>query len=393
MSWKVEKLYLTDIKGVKAAAVSCGLKENNKLDLALIVFDKPANAASMFTRNTVKAAPVIVSKRHLEKYGLIQAIVINSGQANACTGERGIKDAEFMAEEVAKRIGIEKELVFVASTGKIGAYLERDKIAYGIELAFKNLSKSSGKDIAEAIMTTDTFPKLSGVKNGNVIISGIAKGAGMIHPNMATMLVFIGTNAKLGNEALKRVLKRSVDKSFHQISIDGCSSTNDTVLIFSTEEEEEDISEKSFQKGLDMVTQNLAKMIAKDGEGAKKLVEVSVEKAKSLKKARIMARAVVMSNLVKAAIAGGDDNWGRVLASIGQTEYVFDLDKIELYIGEHLVFAKNEPLGYNSQEVKNYLKGSEVRIRIILNEGRYNAISWGCDLTEDYVKINAYYRT
>lgn len=389
MPWKIQRLYLTNIKGVKASAVSCGLKEDNKLDLALIVLDKPAKATAMFTRNTVKAAPVIVSKKHLEKYGLVQAIVINSGQANACTGERGIKDAEFMAEEVAKRLGIERELVFVASTGKIGAYLEKEKIAYGIELAYKNLSENSGESIAEAIMTTDTFPKISGARNGDAIISGIAKGAGMIHPNMATMLAFIGTNVKLGSEELKRALRKSVDKSFHQINVDGCSSTNDTVLLFSTGE----VLDNTFQKGLDMVAQDLAKMIARDGEGAKKFIEVVVEKARSLKEARVMARSVVMSNLVKTAIAGGDDNWGRVLASIGQTEYSFDLNKIELYIGDHLVFAKNEPLRYNSQEVKNYLKGNEVRIRIILNEGRYNAISWGCDLTEEYVKINAYYRT
>lgn len=389
MPWKIQRLYLTNIKGVKASAVSCGLKEDNKLDLALIVLNKPAKATAMFTRNTVKAAPVIVSKKHLEKYGLVQAIVINSGQANACTGERGIKDAEFMAEEVAKRLGIERELVFVASTGKIGAYLEKEKIAYGIELAYKNLSENSGESIAEAIMTTDTFPKISGARNGDAIISGIAKGAGMIHPNMATMLAFIGTNVKLGSEELKRALRKSVDKSFHQINVDGCSSTNDTVLLFSTGE----VLDNTFQKGLDMVAQDLAKMIARDGEGAKKFIEVVVEKARSLKEARVMARSVVMSNLVKTAIAGGDDNWGRVLASIGQTEYSFDLNKIELYIGDHLVFAKNEPLRYNSQEVKNYLKGNEVRIRIILNEGRYNAISWGCDLTEEYVKINAYYRT
>ncbi|MFN3699385.1 MAG: bifunctional glutamate N-acetyltransferase/amino-acid acetyltransferase ArgJ, partial [Dictyoglomus sp.] len=331
MSWKEEMIYLTDIKGVKAAAVSCGLKENNRLDLALIVFDKPVFAAAMFTKNSVKAAPVIVSKQHLEKYGLIQAIVINSGQANACTGERGIKDAEFMAEEVAKKLGIEKELVFIASTGKIGAYLEREKIAYGIDLAFKNLSKNSGKEIAEAIMTTDTFPKIFGVRNGEAIISGIAKGAGMIHPDMATMLVFIGTDAMIEGKSLKNILKSSIDKSFHQISVDGCSSTNDTVLLFSTGEKK--IGLETFKRGLDMVSQNLAKMIAKDGEGARKLIEVRVEKAKSQKVAKVMSRAVIMSNLVKAAIAGGDDNWGRVLASIGQTGYPLDLNKIELYIG------------------------------------------------------------
>lgn len=391
MSWKEEMVYLTDIKGVKAAAVSCGLKENNRLDLALIVFDKPVFAAAMFTKNSVKAAPVIVSKQHLEKYGLIQAIVINSGQANACTGERGIKDAEFMAEEVAKKLGIEKELVFIASTGKIGAYLEREKIAYGIDLAFKNLSKNSGKEIAEAIMTTDTFPKIFGVRNGEAIISGIAKGAGMIHPDMATMLVFIGTDAMIEGKSLKNILKSSVDKSFHQISVDGCSSTNDTVLLFSTGEKK--IGLETFKRGLDMVSQNLAKMIAKDGEGARKLIEVRVEKAKSQKVAKVMSRAVIMSNLVKAAIAGGDDNWGRVLASIGQTGYPLDLNKIELYIGEYLVFAKNEPLRYNSQEAKKYLREEEIIIRIILNEGKYNAFAWGCDLTEDYVRINAYYRT
>ncbi|WP_287019956.1 bifunctional ornithine acetyltransferase/N-acetylglutamate synthase, partial [Dictyoglomus sp.] len=181
------------------------------------------------------------------------------------------------------------------------------------------------------IMTTDTFPKISGAKRGDAVISGVAKGAGMIHPNMATMLAFIGTNVKLGSEELKRVLKKSVDKSFHQISVDGCSSTNDTVLLFSTGE----VLDKTFQKGLDMVAQDLAKMIARDGEGAKKLIEVIVEKARSLKEAKVIARSVVVSNLVKAAIAGGDDNWGRVLASIGQTEYSFDLNKIELYIGDH----------------------------------------------------------
>jgi len=391
MKWKEEELYLTDIHGVKACAVSCGLKENNKLDLALIVFENPVVAAAMFTKNSVKAAPVIVSKKHLEKYGLIQAIIVNSGQANACTGEQGIKDAEFMAQEVARRLGIEKELVFVASTGKIGAYLEREKISYGIEIAVKNLSKNSGKDIAEAIMTTDTFSKISGVKSKNVLISGVGKGAGMIHPNMATMLVFIGTNAKLNRENMNDILRKSVDKSFHQISVDGCSSTNDTVLLFATGEEK--ISLDAFQKGLDIVTQNLARMIAKDGEGAKKLIEVRVERAKSKKMARIMSRAVITSNLVKTALAGGDDNWGRILASIGQTEYPLDLHKIELYIGGYLVFAKNEPLRYNSQEVKKYLQGKEVVIRIVLNEGNYSAVSWGCDLTEEYVKINAYYRT
>uniref|UniRef100_A0A7C3MKG3 Arginine biosynthesis bifunctional protein ArgJ n=1 Tax=Dictyoglomus thermophilum TaxID=14 RepID=A0A7C3MKG3_DICTH len=391
MLWKFDEIYLTDINGVKAAGVSCGLKEDNKLDLALIVLDKPVFAEAMFTKNTVKAAPIIVSKRHLEKCGMIQAIVINSGQANACTGEKGIKDAEMMAERVAQNLGIDKELVFVASTGKIGAYLEMDKIVSGIDLACKVLSKNSGREVAEAIMTTDTFPKMSSVKYGDVIISGIAKGAGMIHPDMATMLVFIGTNAKLGKDAMKKVLRRGVGKSFHQISVDGCTSTNDTVLFFATSEKE--IKENIFQKGFDMLTEDLAKMIAKDGEGATKLIEVRIEKAESLKKARVLGRAVITSNLVKAAFAGGDDNWGRILASIGQTGYNIDLDKIELYIGEYLVFAKNEPLRYNSQEVKNYLKNREVMVRIVLNEGRYNAVSWGSDLTEEYVKINAYYRT
>jgi glutamate N-acetyltransferase/amino-acid N-acetyltransferase len=240
-------------------------------------------------------------------------------------------------------------------------------------------------------MTTDTFPKISSVKYGDVVISGIAKGAGMIHPDMATMLVFIGTNAKLEKDAIKKILRRSVDRSFHQISIDGCTSTNDTVLLFATGEKE--IKENIFQKGLNLLTEDLAKMIAKDGEGATKLIEIRIEKAESLKKARVLGRAVITSNLVKAAFAGGDDNWGRILASIGQTGYIIDLNKIELYIGEYLVFAKNEPLRYNSQEVKNYLKNREVMVRIVLNEGRYNATSWGSDLTEEYVKINAYYRT
>jgi glutamate N-acetyltransferase/amino-acid N-acetyltransferase len=391
MVWKFDEIYMTNINGVRSAGVSCGLKEDNKLDLALIVLDKPVFAEAMFTKNTVKAAPIIVSKRHLEKYGMIQAIVINSGQANACTGEKGIKDAEMMAERVAKNLGIDKELVFVASTGKIGAYLEMDKIVSGIDMACKVLSKNSGREVAEAIMTTDTFPKISSVKYGDVVISGIAKGAGMIHPDMATMLVFIGTNAKLEKDAMKKILRRSVNRSFHQISIDGCTSTNDTVLLFATGEKE--IKENIFQKGLNLLTEDLAKMIAKDGEGATKLIEIRIEKAESLKKARVLGRAVITSNLVKAAFAGGDDNWGRILASIGQTGYIIDLNKIELYIGEYLVFAKNEPLRYNSQEVKNYLKNREVMVRIVLNEGRYNATSWGSDLTEKYVKINAYYRT
>ncbi len=391
MDWNFSEYTLTDLKGVKAAGVSCGLKEDNKLDLALIVFEKPVSAVAMFTKNTVRAAPVIISQRYLEKYGLIQAVIINSGQANACTGERGLKDAEFMAKEVAKHLGIEKELVFIASTGKIGAYLEKEKISYGIEEAFKRLDKGTGREVAEAIMTTDTSPKITSVKREGAIITGVAKGSGMIHPNMATMLTFIGTNAKLPREELMKALKKTVDISFNQVSIDGCSSTNDTVLLFSTSEE--DVPLRLFQKGLNMVSQDLAKKIAKDGEGAKRLINVSVEKAKSFKVAKMLARSVITSNLVKAAFAGGDDNWGRILASMGQTEYPLDLSKIELYLGDFLVFAKNEPLSYNSQEVKKYLKGEEILIRVKLNEGRYKAVSWGCDLTEDYVKINAYYRT
>lgn len=398
--------------GFKSCGVHCGIKKN-KLDLALIYSRFPSIAAGMFTTNKVKAAPVIVSQRKLRR-GSIRAIVANSGNANACTGKRGIDDANRMCEITAQELGITSEEVLVASTGIIGEYLPMNKIEEGIKLAAKSLSSTGSKMAAEAITTTDRLIKeiavetdISGQGKKKVKIGGIAKGSGMIAPNLATMLCFITTDACITEDALKESLQKAVNFSFNQISVDGDMSTNDTVIIMANGEagnkkiktwrkkptlRVEDENFEKFSEALCYICTYLAKMIVRDGEGATKMFEIKVEGAPFPKDARRIARAVATSNLVKTAIAGASPNWGRIMAAAGSAHSKLKPDRIELFVGDLLVVKNGQAVeGLSVSRLKEILAKDDIRIVIRLNQGNCMATFWGCDLTEKYVKINKRY--
>jgi glutamate N-acetyltransferase/amino-acid N-acetyltransferase len=397
---------ITDISGFKASGISSGLKKSGKKDMGIIYSEKPAVAAAFMTTNKAKAAPILLAIETI-KSDFIQAIVINSGNANACTGEEGLVNANKMAEETGNCLAIPKENVIVASTGVIGVQLPMDILLPGIKTACEEISKAGGKDVAQSILTTDTFIKTIGVEveigGKTVAISGIAKGSGMIHPNMATMLSFIVTDANISKECLNKIFKESVDDSYNMISVDGDSSTNDMAIVLANglaenpliDDSEEYI--KEFKEALDYVNQELAKMIAKDGEGATKFIEVSLYNAQSKDAARILARSVVSSNLVKAAIFGSDANWGRIMCALGYAEVDCNLDKLDIYYenakGKEQVFKNGAGLLFSEEKAKEILDESYINIIVDLNDGNYNAKAWGCDLTYDYVKINGSYRS
>ncbi len=397
--------------GFKAAGVHCGIKENRP-DLALIYSEVPAVAAGAFTTNKVKAAPVILSQKKIRK-GEAQAIVVNSGNANACTGKRGFEDAVKMCELTAKKLAIAPEKVLVASTGVIGEYLPMDKIEKGIELASKSLSSQGNTQASEAILTTDRMIKtialetnIPGQGNKWVRIGAIAKGAGMIAPNLATMLCFITTDACITHDALKEALQNAVNKSFNQISVDGDMSTNDTVIILANGKagnkkiktwkkkptlRVEDENFVKFCEALEYICTYLAKLIVKDGEGANRIFEVKVEGAPFPKDARRIARAVATSNLVKTAIAGASPNWGRIMAALGSAQTKIKPEKVEIFIEDILVVKNGEPAGASLVSLQNAMSKNEVKITIKLNQGTCETKFWGCSLTEKYVKINKRY--
>jgi len=393
---------ITTPRGFKAAGISCGIKKKNKKDLALIYSEVPARAAALFTTNQIKAAPLKVSAEHI-KDEKAQAIVINSGCANAATGKKGIEDAEEMTKIAAEELGIERENVLVASTGTIGTFLPMDKITKGIKEAKVKLSEDGGSNVAEAIMTTDTFPKEVAVElelgNKKVIIGGMAKGAGMISPHLATMLSFITTDVVISGELLKKALKSSIDKSFNMITVDGEESTNDMVVILANglagneeiNEENEDF--RKFTSGLDEVALKLAKMIVKDGEGATKFIEVEVKNALKWEDAKKITFSIANSLLVKTAIFGEDANWGRIMAAIGNSGVEIEEEKIDIYLGNLKLASKGCGIKYSEEEAKKILKEKEIKIIVDLNLGEKNAKVWTCDLTIEYVKINAHYRT
>jgi len=388
-------------KGYKASGIHCGIKKAKK-DLAVIYSEVPASAAGVFTTNKVKAAPVILSREKVLK-GRIQGIVVNSGNANACTGKKGLEDAAVMAELAAGHLGVDPSMVAVSSTGVIGVPLPMEKISAGIKKAVEKLDESGGSDAAIAIMTTDTFPKEIAVETviggEKVTVAGMAKGSGMIHPDMATMLAFITTDALINPKALKKALKDSVDKSFNMITVDGDTSTNDMVLIMANglagnreiSCDGEDFL--AFKSALDFVTVGLAKMIVKDGEGATKFVEITVKNAVSIHDAKKVAKAVAGSNLVKTAVFGGDANWGRILCAAGYSGAELDPDKIDLYVGSLCLAKGGTPADYSEEEAAEIFKKKQIKITIDLNMGEFNATAWTCDLTYDYVKINGEYRT
>lgn len=387
--------------GYKSAGIHCGIKKSRK-DLALIVSDYPASAAGVFTLNKVQAAPVILSKKHLQESDSFYAIIVNSGNANACTGDRGYFDSEIMAEQTADILGIKKEEVLVASTGVIGEPLPMEKLLSGIAAIKNYLVDGDEKDAAEAIMTTDTFYKTESssfiVDGKEVTISGIAKGSGMIHPNMATMLGFVTTDAAIDKEILQEMLKRSVDKTFNRIVVDGDTSTNDMVLMLSNSASGVVItkgsdSQKTFEAELFTLLKKLAIDIVKDGEGATKLVDVKVEGALTEQDAIKAAKTIALSPLVKTAIHGEDANWGRIIAAVGYSGIDFDPAKFEIFINGTQILQKNYIVTLPNALANQTLKSELIELVVKLNQGNESANCWTCDFSEDYVKINGSYRT
>jgi glutamate N-acetyltransferase/amino-acid N-acetyltransferase len=387
--------------GIKAAGINCGIRLNRK-DLALIYSDKLAEAAAMYTTNKFKAAPLVVTEKNLSlSGGKLKAVLINSGIANACTGEKGLKDAWETVSYVSQGLNIKKEYVAVFSTGKIGEFLPLNKIKAGVEKAISGLDYAGGEEAAEAILTTDTRKKEVAVnfviEGKEVRIGGIAKGSGMINPHMATMLGLISSDISISQELLKSALQQVVEKTFNMISVDGDTSTNDMVVVMANGlaenrmMEEKDDNYYKFYQALYFVIEYLAKCIAKDGEGATKMIEVEVKNALSFAEAKKVAKAVINSPLVKTAIFGNDPNWGRILAAVGYSGAEVVTDKVDLYLKEKIV-ENGQPLKFSRQNIHEYLGSSEeIKIVIDLKMGEENATAWGCDLTYDYVKINTKY--
>ncbi|EWH23190.1 bifunctional ornithine acetyltransferase/N-acetylglutamate synthase [Bacillus haynesii] len=386
--------------GYLAKGVHCGLRYSKK-DLGIIISSRPAVSAAVYTQSHFQAAPIKVTQESLKKSAQLQAVIVNSANANACTGEQGLKDAYEMRRQSADMLGIEPELVAVSSTGVIGEYLKMENIAKGISLLAE--TEPAEGDFEEAILTTDTVIKQTcyelTIGGQKVTIGGAAKGSGMIHPNMATMLGFVTTDACIEESALQRALREITDVSFNQITVDGDTSTNDMVLVMANgcagnerlHEEHEDWP--VFKKGLQLVCTDLAKQIARDGEGATKLIEVEVNGAKSNLEAQIIAKKIVGSNLVKTAVYGTDANWGRIVVAIGDSMAAVTPEKVEIRLGGQCLFKNNEPQPFSEELAKTYLENSEVKIEVYMEEGEGKGTAWGCDLTYEYVKINASYRT
>ncbi len=393
-------------KGFKAGGVHAGIRKNkSKKDLSLILSDKKAAAASVYTLNLVKGAPIAVTKKNIED-GYAQAIICNSGNANTCNAD-GIFIAEKMCELTGITLGIDKSDVIVASTGVIGQPLSIEPIENAMEALKNSLSYDGSLAAAEGIMTTDTKVKEIAVKfdidGKEVKIGGIAKGSGMIHPNMATMLVFITTDCAITSEMLKRALSNDVQDSFNMISVDGDTSTNDMVSVMANSMAENKLIDSEgeaydkFCEALSVITKTLCKAIAKDGEGATKLLECNVEGGKDELNAKIIAKSVVCSSLLKAAMFGKDANWGRILCAIGYSGAYCDVEKVAVSLesenGSIKVCENGSGVDFDEELALKILIPDEIKINITLGDGEASATAWGCDLTYDYVKINGDYRT
>lgn len=399
---KLSSKNIVSPKGFKAAGIHCGIKHKKK-DLALLYSEVPASVAGVFTTNKVQAAPLKVTKEVVYETKKMQAVIVNSGNANACTGKQGVLDAYEMQRLAAEKLGIDKNLVGVSSTGVIGELLNMDRIRDGVEKIELGNNLENGIDFAQAILTTDTVMKnttYSTIIDGKeVVISGTAKGSGMIEPNMATMLAFITTDANIESDVLQQTLSQITDVTFNCITVDGDTSTNDTVLVLANglagnnplTPEHPDWN--NFYTTLKMVMEELAKAIARDGEGATKLIEVEVEGAISDEEARKIAKTVVGSPLVKTAVFGCDANWGRIIAAVGYSGATVDPDKITIKIGGKTMVEMGEPVPFSEEELIKILKANEVKIYVSLEQGEGHGFAWGCDLTYDYVQINASYRS
>ncbi len=402
----IENKTVSDVKGFRGGSCSIGFKRSGSKDMGLIVSDEPAVAAAVFTTNVVKAAPVQIDMQKI-KYPTARAMIINSGNANACTGEQGMEDARAMSEFIAEKLGVDPEEVLVYSTGVIGVPMPMTMIRDGMAQCVENLT-DGGDEVHLAIMTTDTKPKcifvtteLSGVE---VSICGIAKGSGMIHPNMATMLSYVVTDASVSKDVLTEMQKKITETTFNMVTVDGDTSTNDTATIMAngcagnpmiSRAEGEDY--EKFYEAVYFVTEWLAKAIAADGEGAERFMEVNLIGAASAEQARTCARAVAASNLVKAAIHGADANWGRVLCAMGYSGADFDQELVDVAFssrqGSIDVFLHGVPQAFDEDRALEILKEDEIHIDINMNCGDHSIKAWGCDLTDKYVEINGSYRS
>jgi len=375
-------------KGFQTSAVAAGIKKAGTPDLALIVSDAPAAAAAVFTQNTFAAAPVLLSRQHLEASNhRIRAIIVNSGNANAVTGADGMRAAESSARAVAAALKCNPAEVLVASTGVIGRPLPVEKICDAVPELVSGLDASGVDALARAIMTTDTFPKIAAAEFKGVRIAGVAKGAGMIHPDMATMLSFVLTDAVIDYAELNPALRRCAGRSFNSITVDGDTSTNDMLAVLANGQSGVRLSPADFEDKLLDVCRELAKSIARDGEGATKFVELIIEGAPSEEAARTIGRAIAKSPLVKTAIHGADPNWGRIVAAIGNTGIPLSSDRVDIFVGD-IPFA-----GGDLDAARKLLSARELQIRVVLHSGNATAQVWTCDLTREYISINADYTT
>lgn len=400
---------VTAAKGFKAAHAAAGIKYKNRNDMAMIVSEQPCKAAGTFTRNIVKAAPVKWDRELVYNAPFVQAVVINAGIANACTGEEGMKYCKETAEKAGSVLNIPEDAVLVASTGVIGMQLPMDTLRKGIDMMVPVLgdSREAGHMAAKAIMTTDTKPKEVAVEveiaGTTVHIGGMCKGSGMIHPNMCTMLGFVTTDVAISKDLLQKALSASVDDTYNMVSVDGDTSTNDTVLLLANgmagNKEITEVNEdyKNFCEALNYVNEELAKMIAGDGEGATALFEVKVVGAQTKEQAVTLSKSIVTSSLTKAAIYGHDANWGRILCAMGYSGAEFDPEQVDLYFesaaGMLKIIENGVALPYSEEEATKILSEEKVTAIADIKMGGATATAWGCDLTYDYVKINADYRS
>lgn len=397
---------VTSAKGFKASGIHCGIRKNQtKKDLAMIVSENLCSAAAVYTQNKVYGAPITVTRNNIAD-GYAQAVIVNSGNANTCNSD-GVEKAEMMCDIAAKALGVKPEDVIVASTGVIGMSLDVTPIANSAEKLASQLSETGGHDAAEAIMTTDTKPKECAVTveigGKTVTLGACCKGSGMIHPNMATMLCFMTTDAAISPEMLQKALSSVVVDTFNMISVDGDTSTNDMVCILANGKAENDVIDTEgedyeiFKEALNTVSVKLSRKIAGDGEGAERLLECTVKNAPDVTTAKNIAKSIICSSLVKTAMFGSDANWGRILCAIGYTPGDFRIDTIDVVLssckGSVKVCENGFGIDFSEEKAKEILLEDEIILDIDMNQGNANATAWGCDLTYDYVKINGDYRT
>jgi len=397
----IENGSITSVKGIKAAGIHAGLKRKKK-DLALIVSEQFCNVAGTFTLNKVKAAPLLVSREVIAKGGRVKAILVNSGNANACTGDRGYKDALKSQKHCAKKLNIAQDEVIISSTGVIGEYMPMHILKTGIDTIVDQLTDDGGIRAAKAILTTDLVEKSFAVKvklsSGNVSIGGIAKGSGMIMPNMATMLSFIATDADIEKDLLKKILTKAVKNSFNKISVDGDTSTNDMVILIANGVSKVKIEEgskdaKLFEEALLAISIDMAKAIVSDGEGATKLIAIEVKGGKTEVDVNTIAQTIANSPLVKTAVYGNDANWGRIISAAGRSGVEFDPAKVEIKFDDMSILAPNYYHEFDEDEATTILSKDEVTISVDLNDGQVSTTWWTCDFSEKYIEINASYRS